>query len=109
MMGGSHGGFLTGNLVGQYPDRFKCAVLRNPVMDISLMIHVSDIPDWTYVEAFGSQVGAADVLFGCIQVRLLAQESPCRCSSGCTIMDMCLILLQEAVTYFKLVVVCSAV
>ena len=55
-MGGSHGGFLTGNLVGQYPSRFKCAVLRNPVMDISLMIHVSDIPDWTYVEAFGSQV-----------------------------------------------------
>lgn len=24
-------------------------------MDISLMIHVSDIPDWTYVEAFGSK------------------------------------------------------
>ena len=67
-MGGSHGGFLTGNLVGQYPDRFKCAVLRIPVMDISLMIHVSDIPDWTYVEAFGSQVGAADMLLGCIQV-----------------------------------------
>lgn len=54
-MGGSHGGFLTGNLVGQFPDQFKCAVLRNPVMDISLMIHVSDIPDWTFVEAFGSK------------------------------------------------------
>ena len=56
VMGGSHGGFLTGNLVGQYPDAFKCGVLRNPVMDLGLMIHCSDIPDWTYVEAFGSKV-----------------------------------------------------
>lgn len=56
VMGGSHGGFLTGNLVGQYPEFFKCGVLRNPVMDLGLMIHCSDIPDWTYVEAFGSKV-----------------------------------------------------
>ena len=57
VIGGSHGGFLTGNLVGQHAARFKCAVLRNPVMDISLMAHVSDIPDWCFVEAWGSKVG----------------------------------------------------
>ena len=56
VMGGSHGGFLTGNLVGQYPSTFKCGVLRNPVMDLGLMIHCSDIPDWCYIEAFGSKV-----------------------------------------------------
>ena len=56
VIGGSHGGFLTGNLVGQHPDRFRCGVLRNPVMDISLMISVSDIPDWCFVEATGSKV-----------------------------------------------------
>ena len=56
VMGGSHGGFLTGNLVGQYPSCFKCGVLRNPVMDLGLMIHCSDIPDWCYIEAFGSKV-----------------------------------------------------
>ena len=56
VIGGSHGGFLTGNLVGQHPDRFCCGVLRNPVMDISLMISVSDIPDWCSVEATGSKV-----------------------------------------------------
>ncbi len=56
VMGGSHGGFLTGNLVGQYPSSFKCGVLRNPVMDLGLMIHCSDIPDWCYIEAFGSKV-----------------------------------------------------
>lgn len=39
MIGGSHGGFLTGHLVGQQPQRFKAAVLRNPVCDLSLMIH----------------------------------------------------------------------
>lgn len=57
VIGGSHGGFLTGNLVGKHAERFRCGVLRNPVMDISLMAHVSDIPDWCYVEAWGSQVG----------------------------------------------------
>ena len=55
VIGGSHGGFLTGNLVGQHPGRFRCGVLRNPVMDLGLMVHVSDIPDWVYVEAWGTQ------------------------------------------------------
>ncbi|KAK9803410.1 hypothetical protein WJX72_008476 [[Myrmecia] bisecta] len=57
LVGGSHGGFLTGHLCGQHPDRFKCAVLRNPVCDLTLMIHVSDIPDWIYVEAYGVKEG----------------------------------------------------
>ncbi|KAL4858184.1 Acylamino-acid-releasing enzyme 1 [Chlorella vulgaris] len=57
VIGGSHGGFLTGHLVGQHPAAFKCAVLRNPVCDLSLMIHVSDIPDWCFVEAWGSAEG----------------------------------------------------
>ncbi|EIE20682.1 alpha/beta-hydrolase [Coccomyxa subellipsoidea C-169] len=57
VIGGSHGGFLTGNLVGQHPERFRCGVLRNPVMDISLMVQLSDIPDWCYVEAWGSKDG----------------------------------------------------
>lgn len=54
--GGSHGGFLTGNLLGRHAERFRAGLARNPVMDLSLMIHVSDIPDWCYVEAYGVQV-----------------------------------------------------
>lgn len=59
VIGGSHGGFLTGHLVGQHPERFRCGVLRNPVMDLSLMVSVSDIPDWCFVEATGSKVHSA--------------------------------------------------
>ena len=57
-VGGSHGGLLTGHLVGQHPGAFRAGVLRNPVMDVSLMVHVSDIPDWCYCEAWGAEVRA---------------------------------------------------
>ena len=55
--GGSHGGFLTGHLLGQHPSKFKCGIMRNPVCNISLMSGISDIPDWCYVETFGSEEG----------------------------------------------------
>ncbi|GBF91528.1 hypothetical protein Rsub_04268 [Raphidocelis subcapitata] len=57
VIGGSHGGFLTGHLVGQFPDRWRCAGLRNPVLNIALMVGITDIPDWCYVETMGTEEG----------------------------------------------------
>jgi hypothetical protein len=37
-------------------ERFRAAVLRNPVLDISTMVHITDIPDWCYVEPWGTVV-----------------------------------------------------
>ena len=54
-VGGSHGGFLAAHLVGQRPDVFRCAVLRNPVTDIAAMVPLTDIPDWCFVETLGRE------------------------------------------------------
>eukprot|EP00887_Chlorella_sp_A99_P008103 scaffold12.g8103.t1 len=57
LVGGSHGGFLAGHLLGQHPAAFRAGVMRNPVCDLSVMVNVSDIPDWCYVEAWGTEEG----------------------------------------------------
>ncbi|KAJ6541002.1 Alpha/Beta hydrolase protein [Mycena vulgaris] len=48
VMGGSHGGFLTAHLIGQFPDMFTAAIARNPVISTDPLS--SDIPDWYFNE-----------------------------------------------------------
>ena len=48
MTGGSHGGYLTGWLIGhpKYKHLFKVAAARNAVLDMNYMNSSTDIPDW---------------------------------------------------------------
>ncbi|KAF8900475.1 Alpha/Beta hydrolase protein [Gymnopilus junonius] len=47
--GGSHGGFLTAHLIGQFPKLFSAAIMRNPVISVG-EISTSDIRDWYFSE-----------------------------------------------------------
>lgn len=50
VVGGSHGGFISAHLSGQYPDKFKTALMANPVINLSAMYITTDIPDWCRAE-----------------------------------------------------------
>ncbi|KAH8092165.1 Alpha/Beta hydrolase protein [Cristinia sonorae] len=50
LIGGSHGGFILGHLVGQHPDMFGAAAILNPVTHLG-DISGTDIPDWYFEEA----------------------------------------------------------
>ena len=57
VFGGSHGGFLSGHMIGHpvYKDMWKAASMRNPVLDMTYMVNSTDIPDWIYA-CCGSEV-----------------------------------------------------
>lgn len=47
------GGFIAGHCIGQHPNLFKVAAMRNPCTNIASMVTATDIPDWCYVETLG--------------------------------------------------------
>eukprot|EP00698_Gefionella_okellyi_P002962 TRINITY_DN12801_c0_g1_i1.p1 TRINITY_DN12801_c0_g1~~TRINITY_DN12801_c0_g1_i1.p1 ORF type:complete len:714 (+),score=180.38 TRINITY_DN12801_c0_g1_i1:51-2144(+) len=71
--GGSHGGFLTAHLIAQFPDRFKAAILRNPVTNLFAMKAGTDIPDWCDVETTGE---AFTTTTSEVQLQALYKASP---------------------------------
>eukprot|EP00758_Cryptobia_borreli_P004284 Tbor_TRINITY_DN4284_c0_g1::TRINITY_DN4284_c0_g1_i1::g.23829::m.23829/K01303/APEH; acylaminoacyl-peptidase len=59
--GGSHGGFIAAHLTGQYPNMFKAAIIRNPVINLASVYFESDIPDWaTAVSGASDAVGLGE-------------------------------------------------
>ena len=48
-------------VIGQFPDFFSAAVMRNPVISVGEMFATTDIPDWTLAE-LGEKYDPARVL-----------------------------------------------
>ncbi|XP_047093825.1 acylamino-acid-releasing enzyme 2-like [Lolium rigidum] len=77
VVGISHGGFLSTHLIGQAPDRFAVAAARNPVCNLSLMVGTTDIPDWCYAVACGTEAKhLASESPSLDHLRLFYQKSP---------------------------------
>lgn len=58
LTGGSHGGFLTGWLLGHpaYRDLWAVAAVRNAVFDMNYMLSATDIPDWIAACVFNKEL-----------------------------------------------------
>eukprot|EP01035_Chromulina_nebulosa_P020526 gene20526-26625_t len=76
IVGGSHGGFLTAHMIGQYPDLFQAACMRNPVTNIPSMFTTSDIPDWCMIESGLTYDFDSFILPNIEQIKVLQQCSP---------------------------------
>ena len=85
-VGGSHGGFLVGNLLGKHAHRFKAGVLRNPVLNLCTMANLTDIPDWCFVEALGVNLGCsrASAVPTAEDMERFRQVSPISCVEAVT-------------------------
>lgn len=55
LIGGSHAGVIIGRLIGEYPDEYAVAVMRNPVTDLLHVYNTSDIPDWALAQSVNSE------------------------------------------------------
>ena len=85
--GGSHGGFLSAHLTGQFPQDYAACAMRNPVIDLTAMAATSDIPDWTFAEATGKDATNAARVAGESDSETLAalvRCSPIRFASQAT-------------------------
>lgn len=60
LIGGSHAGVIIGRLIGEYPDEYAVAVLRNPVTDLLHIYMTSDIPDWVLSQLTGGDFNFED-------------------------------------------------
>lgn len=68
LTGGSHGGFLTSNLICRTEEvvPYRAASIRNPVWNLAVSYYTSDIPDWAIIEAGGEDLASDEEKLLCL-------------------------------------------
>ena len=71
--GGSYGGYLPCVIMAKFPKLFKCAIIRNPVVNAVNTYETSDIPEWTTGEVFNKEM---DFEYTGEEIKKLYEASP---------------------------------
>ena len=74
--GGSHGGFLSGWLIGhpKYKHLYSAAAVRNAVLDMNYMNAATDIPDWIAACVFNKSLDES--VLTTEDVKIIHERSP---------------------------------